>query len=362
MQNNVVLTRVSLLLICIIPIWSCQKESNAPVNQVPEYTVLKVNSQETVLTKTFPAIIEGQEDIDIRPKIEGYIEEIYIDEGAVVKKGDLLFKINAPQYAELLKAAEVDVKNAQIQVEKAKPLVVEGIINTYELEAAELALEAKKSALTRAKTDLGYTIIKSPVDGVVGTIAYRTGSLVNPQLQTPLTIISNIDKIHAYFSMDEREFLNFYASHEGNTIEEKLKNFPKVNLQLSNGNVLGEEGSITSVSGVLNQATGSARFRATFNNEDKKIRSGGSCNIIIPQKLASAILVPQKSTFEMQDKRMVLKVEDNKVYTTEIHTLNNSTENNFVVTNGLSSGDVIIYEGAGNLRDSMEIQPKIIRN
>lgn len=361
MKYTAVIYRFSCVMVCAILLSSCHEEAPQQWNQVQEYAVLKMNKQEVTLKKTYPAIVEGREDIEIRPRIDGYIETIYVDEGASVKQGDILFRINAPQYAEYLKSAKAAVKNAEIQVNKAKPLVEEGIINKYELDAAELNLEAQKAALAKAQSDAGFTTIKSPVNGVVGRIPYRTGSLVNPQLQIPLTVVSDISKVHVYFTMDEREYFNFYSLYEGNTLEEKLKNFPQVQLQLPNGEILEEKGNITAISGVLDRQTGSARFRATFPNKHQKIRSGGSGTIIIPNTIENAMTVPQRSTFELQDKHMVYKVINDRVFTTEIEIMPTSTAKEYVVTKGLSTGDLIVYESAGSLRDSVQIQPKLMK-
>ncbi len=361
MQHNQIKFKIAVLMFLGGFLFSCNTEGESQqAQQVPQYPVLKVTTEPTTLQRKYPAIIQGEEDIEIRPKIQGYIQKIYVEEGARVKKGDPLFKINAPQYAEMVRAAQSAVQNAEIKVRKTEPLVEDEIVNAYELDAAKLDLEAKKAALAQAQADLSYTFIKSPVEGVVGAIPYRTGSLVSPQGVTPLTVVSNIENVKVYFSMDEKEYFDFYTTYKGETVTEKLKEFPNVKLQLPNGSILQEEGTITAIGGLLNQQTGSARITAVFPNKDQKIRSGGSGKIIIPQSVSSAILIPQKSTFEIQDRRMVYKVKENRVFTTQIETMPTTIENDFVVTEGLSPGDLIVYEGAGSLRDSLQINPKTI--
>ena len=355
--------RISFLMLILFgALWSsCKEESTQNMAQAaPQYPVLKITEAPTTLQRKYPAVIQGEEDIEIRPRIDGYLQKIYVEEGSRVKKGDLLFKIDAPQYNEVVKAAQSAVKNAELKVQKATPLVEEGIINQYELDAAKLDLEAQRASLAQAQANQGYMFIKSPVDGVVGAIPYRTGSLVSPQVVAPLTVVSDIDNVKVYFSMDEKEYLEFYADHEGNSVDDKLKSFPKVKLQLSDGSILESEGEITAISGLLNQQTGSARLTAVFPNANQRIRSGGSGKILIPQSFSSAIMVPQKSTFELQDKRMVYKVKDDRVFTSEIKTMPTTVDNKFVVTEGLSEGDIIVFEGAGTLRDSLQIKPNII--
>ncbi|WP_127136913.1 efflux RND transporter periplasmic adaptor subunit [Flagellimonas oceanensis] len=350
-----------LFVALVASISSCGGKETGQMGQIPQYPAIKLQRAQTTLEKKYPATIEGREDIEIRPKVEGYLEKIYVDEGAVVKKGDLLFKINAPQYQQSVISAESAVKNAQIHVDKTRPLVEDDIVNPYELEAAILDLKAKKADLVQARTNLGYTMIKSPIDGVVGKIPFRTGSLVSPQVQNPLTVVSDIAQVHIYFSLDENEFLSLYNSYQGSTLDEKLKHFPKVHFNLSNGQRIAAEGVITSISGLLDQQTGTARIRATFPNKDHSLRSGGSGTIVLGQTMPDALLVPQKSTFELQDKRMVYKVVDNHVVSTEIQVMSMATNEDFVVTQGLSPGDVVVYEGAGTLREDMEIQPQLIQ-
>lgn len=350
-----------LATVLLVAIGSCGNKETAQGGQVPEYPAVEVQQAKTVLEKKYPATIAGREDIEVRPKIEGYLEKIYVDEGATVKKGDLLFKISAPQYQQTVIAAESAVKNAQIHVDKTHPLVTDTIVNPYELEMAILDLQAKKADLVQARANLGYTLIKSPVDGVVGEIIFRTGSLVSPQVQQPLTVVSDINEVHVYFSLDEREFMDLYNAYEGETLDEKLKHFPKVQLVLSNGERAKADGTITSIAGLLDRNTGAARIRATFPNSDYMIRSGGSGSLIMEQTYQNALLVPQKSTFELQDKRMVYKVVDNRVVSTEIQVMSLATNESFVVTQGLVPGDIVVYEGAGTLREDMEIHPKIIQ-
>ncbi|ORL44221.1 RND family efflux transporter MFP subunit [Zunongwangia atlantica 22II14-10F7] len=361
MQNYHKEIRIMVIILFGGLLSSCKNESSQNMAQAaPQYPVLKITEAPTTLQRKYPAVIQGEEDIEIRPRIDGYLQKIYVEEGSRVKKGDLLFKIDAPQYNEVVKAAQSAVKNAELKVQKATPLVEEGIINQYELDAAKLDLEAQRASLAQAQANQGYTFIKSPVDGVVGAIPYRTGSLVSPQVVAPLTVVSDIDNVKVYFSMDEKEYLEFYADHEGNSVDDKLKSFPKVKLQLSDGSILESEGEITAIGGLLNQQTGSARLTAVFPNANQRIRSGGSGKILIPQSFSSAIMVPQKSTFELQDKRMVYKVKDDRVFTSEIKTMPTTVDNKFVVTEGLSEGDIIVFEGAGTLRDSLQIKPNII--
>ncbi len=339
---------------------------------VQAFPVFKVSPRNATLNSDYPATLQGQQNIEIRPKIDGYIDHIYIDEGSAVKKGQVLFRISAPQYAQdvnnsaaAVSSAEADVNAAQLQVNKTKPLVEKDIISHYELESAQLTLQARKAALKQAKanlansrTNLGYTTITSPVNGVVGTIPYKLGSLVNSNTAQPLTTVSNIGNIYAYFSLNEKQLLDFSRHYEGRTLEAKLSKLPPVSLLLSDGSNYPEKGRVETISGLINTQTGSASFRATFPNPMRLIRSGGSATVRIPQNLKDVIVIPQKATYELQGKRFVFVVDGSgKVKNTEIQIMDLATGQYYVVTNGLKAGDTVILEGTSNLQDGIAVKP-----
>lgn len=341
----------------------------------PTYQVVQVASKTATLQTDYPATLQGEQNIEIRPKIDGYIEQIYVDEGAVVKKGQLLFRINAPQYQQdvntanaAINSAEADVSAAELQVKKTKPLVDKGIISKYELESAEYTLQTRnaalaqaKAALANAKTNVGYTTIVSPVNGVVGVIPYKLGSLVSSTTTMPLTTVSNISNIYAYFSLNEKQLLDFSRQYSGNTLEAKLKQLPPVTLLLADGSEYPEKGKVETIAGLINTETGSASFRATFPNPVGLLRSGGSATVQIPVTVNNAVLVPQRSTYELQGKRFVYLVNDsNKVISTEIEVMSISAGQYFVVTKGLKEGDKIIYESTSTLQDSTAIKPELL--
>ncbi len=336
------------------------------------YPAFKVMAKTATLVTQYPATLQGEQNIEIRPKIDGYIEHIYVDEGATVKKGQLLFRISAPQYQQDLNtaqasihSAEADVQTAQLQVSKTKPLVEKGIISKYELETAENTLRVRQAALSQAKanlananTNLAYTIVRSPVDGVVGTIPYKLGSLINSNTAMPLTTVSNIRRIYAYFSLNEKQLLDFSRQYQGSTLEAKLKQLPPVRLILADGSEYPEPGKVETIAGLLNTETGTASFRATFPNPLGLLRSGGSATVTIPVTVSNAIVIPQRSTYELQGKRFVYQVTDsNKVLNREIEIMRTPAGQFFVVTNGLKAGDVIVYESASPIKDSTAIKP-----
>ncbi|MGI4751608.1 MAG: efflux RND transporter periplasmic adaptor subunit [Janthinobacterium lividum] len=339
---------------------------------IQSYPVFKITSKSTTLNSNYPATLQGQQNIEIRPKIDGYIDKIYIDEGSVVKKGQLLFRISAPQYAQdvintaaAISSAKADVSSAQLQVNKTKPLVDKGIISHYELESAQYTLQARKAALAQAqssqaiaKTNLGYTTVTSPVNGVIGTIPYKLGSLITSTTTQPLTTVSNISNVYAYFSLNEKQLLVFSRTVKGRTLDEKLANTPPVSLILSDGSAYPEKGRVQTISGLINTETGSASFRASFPNPVGLIRSGGSATVRIPQAINNAVLIPQKVTYELQGKVFVYIV-DNKgaVKSTEIQIMDLASGQYYVVTSGLKDGDTVVLDGTLSLRDGVVIKP-----
>ncbi|MEO6630793.1 MAG: efflux RND transporter periplasmic adaptor subunit [Mucilaginibacter sp.] len=341
--------------------------------QVPSFKTITLQPRSATLNTDYPASIQGLQNIEIRPKVDGFVEGIYVDEGSLVHKGQLLFKIKAPQYEQDVRTAEAgiqtaqaDVNTANLQVNKVKPLVEKDIISHYELESAQNTLQTKQAALAQAraalanaKVNLGYTTITSPVDGVIGSLPYKLGSLVNGTTADPLTTVYNTATIYAYFAMNEKNLLDFSRDSTGNTsIKTKLNNLPKVTLVLSDGTIYDHQGKVETVNGLINTNTGSANFRAAFVNPRGLLRSGGSATVRIPTVLKSALIVPQTVTYQLQDKRFVYVIDSqNKVKNVAITVMDNTPGQFYVVTGGVKSGDKIIAEGANNVQDGTQIKP-----
>jgi membrane fusion protein (multidrug efflux system) len=340
---------------------------------VPEYPVLTISHRQTTLFTDYPATIEGEQNIEIRPKIDGYIQSIHVDEGSTVKQGQLLFRINAPQYEQAMRTAQADIKIAQanvnsakMHVEKVRPLVEKDIISRFELESAEYNLESRQAALAQAQatlananTNLGYTSVTSPVNGVVGMIPFKLGSLVSSNTIQPLTTVSNIGRIFAYFSVNEKERLAFRRNTKGRTVQERLATLPPVTLILADGSEYEEKGKVETESGFINNQTGAATLRATFPNPGRNLQNGSSGKVRIPQTFDSVLLVPQQCTYELQGKRFVYLVEPSgNLKATQIDVLEGTSDGQFfVVEKGLKAGDKIVFEGINGLKDGMQIKP-----
>jgi membrane fusion protein (multidrug efflux system) len=365
---------LSILAASII-IASCGKNDKSAqaggAQPVKEYKTLTLELKSATLNTDFPASIQGQENIEIRPRVEGYIDKIYVDEGAVVKTGQPLFKISAPEYEQEVRTASASIKSAQaavssakLAVNKVKPLVEKGIISKYDLESAQYSYESAlatlaqaNAALVNAKTNLGYTTVTSPVNGVVGSIPFRLGSLVSSNNADPLTTVSSIGNVYAYFAVNEKILLNFQSTGSKGTLAQKIKQIPEVSLLLSDGSTYPEKGRIETVNGLINTETGSVNIRARFPNPRGIIRSGSSTTVRIPNAVKDAILVPQSATFELQDKTFAVTVgKDGKTKNVNITKMESTAGNYYVVTEGLKSGDQIVLEGVASLKDGSEIK------
>jgi membrane fusion protein (multidrug efflux system) len=363
------------ILAASIVIASCGKKDDKSAQaggapQVKEYKTLILQPQSATLNTDYPASIQGQENIEIRPRVEGYIEKIYVDEGAVVKTGQPLFKINAPEYEQQVRTASASIKSAQasvstakLAVNKVKPLVDKGIISKYELESAQYNYESAmatlaqaNAALVNAKVNLGYTTVTSPVNGVVGSIPFRLGSLVGSNTAEPLTTVSSIGNVYAYFAMNEKVLLSFTKSASG-PLAQKIKQLPAVSLLLSDGTEYSEKGRIETVNGLINTETGTVNIRARFPNPRGIIRSGSSTTVRIPNEIKDGLLIPQSATFELQDKIFAVTVgKDGKTKNVNITVMENTPGNYYVVTSGLNAGDQIVLEGVATLKDGSQIK------
>jgi len=344
----------------------------AAASQPKDFKVVTIAPQSATVNIDYPASIQGQENIEIRPRVDGYIEKIYIDEGAVVKAGQPLFKISAPQYEQEVRTATASVKSAQADVSAAKlavnkvtPLVQKQIVSKYELESAQFSYESALAALAQAqaslvnaRTNVGFTTVKSPVNGVVGSIPFRLGSLVGATTADPLTTVSSIGNVYAYFAFNEKQLLSITKDSTATSLAAKIKRIPPVSLLLSDGTEYAEKGHIETINGLINTATGSVNVRARFPNNKGIIRSGSSTKVRIPEDVKDVIIVPQSATFELQDKRFAVLVDkEGKTKNAVITVRDNTIGNFYIVESGLKAGDQIVLEGVANLKEGTQIKP-----
>ncbi|RAW00438.1 efflux RND transporter periplasmic adaptor subunit [Pseudochryseolinea flava] len=341
----------------------------APAQQFP---VLVLAQKQATTYQEFSTTIEGIQDIEIRPQVSGYIDRILVDEGAYVQKGQTLFIINDRIYREAhntanarLATAKANLATAELNVEKIKPLVSNNVVSDVQLKEAEAARDAAQASVNEAlalvqsaSINVGYTSVKAPADGYLGKIPFKTGSLVSMSTVEPLTVLSAVKAVYAYFSFSEVDFLNFTKNIPGKTLEEKLRQIPPVALALADNSIYPHTGKVEIVSGQFNDQTGAIAFRAIFPNADGLLRSGLTGKIRIPRVVDGAVIVPQESTFELQDKVFVLAVDAKNMVTSTPIGVADRFENFYLVSTGVKSGDRIVYAGLDKLRDGTVIDPQ----
>lgn len=353
--------------LCVGACSNQKAQQGATVNEV---AVMSVELGQTTLNNSYPVTIEGVQDVEIRPKVAGFITNVLVSEGDFVKKGQLLFELDSIQYKAAVETAqaavlvaEASIATAELNVETRTELFEKNIISEYELQTAKNTLASAKASLAQARAqllnaqdNLSYTQVESPADGVVGKIPYKVGSLVSSSVTTPLTTVSDIANILVNFSMTEKQLLEF--TREGGTMQEIINSFPPVQLVLADGSLYKEEGKVKTISGVIDPSTHSVRMQALFPNTRNVLRSGGTGNLLLPVTRDSLITVPQLATFELQDKKFVYIVSDSStLVSTEIQVFPESDGQNYFVTAGLKPGDRIAIEGVALLRNGAKIKP-----
>ncbi|SCX93528.1 efflux RND transporter periplasmic adaptor subunit [Flavobacterium caeni] len=365
----------SILLSSLVALflWSCADgNATAPAGQPATLPVLSINTQNATTDTEFPAAIRGKSDVEIRPQVNGTLEKAFVDEGAYVTAGQPLFKINDNPYREQLNnananlnAAEAAATNAQLEVEKLTPLVQNKVVSDYQLKSAKAALSAAKANVAQARAmvgtaqiNLGYTLIKAPVNGYIGRLPKKQGSLINIADPEALTTLSDIREVYAYFSLAEDDFINFKTQHDGSTLNEKLRKLPPVALVLSDNSVYGETGKIDMVDGQFDKNTGAITMRATFPNNKGLLRSGNTGRVKIALEHPNSLVIPQQATIEIQDKVFVFVLDKANKVTKQPVTVAGKTGTDYLIKDGLKTGDRIVAKGFENLADGAVIVPE----
>ena len=356
------------LVACCMAVVSC---GQAPTQQrAAEYSVQTITTTDRTIPTNYSATIRGRQDIAIYPQVSGTISQVCITEGQRVTKGQTLFIIDQVPYKAALRTAEANVEaakaavaTAQLTYDSKKELFSRNVVSQYDLSTAENSLLTAKAqlaqadaALVNAANNLSYTVGKVRSNGVVGTLPYRVGALVSASIPQPLTTVSDNSTMYVYFSMTAKQQLNLTRRY--GSIAETLKNMPDVQLQLNDGTVYDQTGRVESISGVVDTSTGSVQLRAVFPNENGLLLSGSTGNIIMPNLYKDCIVVPQTATFEIQDKVYVYKLVDGKATSSMIEVEKISNGREYIVTAGLTPGEVIITEGVGLMREGTPVVPK----
>jgi RND family efflux transporter MFP subunit len=342
-----------------------------PAQSLP---VLALNAAPATTYLEYSANVEGTTNVEIRPQVSGYLDKIYVEEGAYVTQGQLLFKINDRPYDAQLNnaqanttAAKANLEKAAIEVNRLQPLVDNHVISDVQLKAAQAAYDAAKATVNQAEAEgnnaginLGYTLIKAPVSGYIGRIPFKAGALVGKGEAQPLTIVSDVKEVYAYFGMSENDFLKFTNQFPGKTIDEKIKQLPPVELQLADKSIYASKGKIELMEGQFDRSIGAITFRATFPNAERLLRSGITGKVRIPQANTGLLPVPQTSTYEIQDRIFVFVVGDSsKVVGKQLHVVGKTTDY-YLVDKGVQAGDKIVFAGMDRLTDGAVITPQLL--
>lgn len=365
-------TNVSLLVVLALFFLFASCNSTGKQNEKsPDYQIMVVKPGSKTLETNYVSVIKGKQNVEIRPQINGTITEIRIEEGAAVRKGEILFIIDQAPYRAALKMATANVKSteaklatARMTVDSKEALRKEDIISDFDLQTARNALleaqanlELAEAQLNNAATDLSYTEIKSPVNGVAGMIPYRVGALVDNNIPEPLITVSDDEDVYAYFSMTENQVLDIIQQQ--GSLEKLIQNAAEVKLRLGNGTLYTHAGKIDAVSGTIEPGTGTVSLRAVFPNPERWLRNGGTGQVVLTTSKTDCIVIPQSATYEIQNRRFAYKVIDGKAVSTPIEVENTNDGKEYIVTSGLQDGDTIISEGAGLVREGAFVSKSI---
>lgn len=356
------------MLACCALLAAC---GNAPAEQTGgEYEVLTVSTSDKTLQTHYSAAIRGRQDIDIYPRVSGTLTRLCVAEGQTVRRGQLLFVVDQVPYQAALRTAEANVAAAraaiatsQLTYDSRKELYEQRVVSEFDLKTAYNALLTAQAQLAQAEAqevnaanDLSYTEVKSPADGVVGTLPFRVGTLVSPSMTKPLTTVSDNSNMYIYFSMTENQLLGLTRRYGSK--DKALAEMPSIGLQLNDQSTYPHEGRIETISGVIDSSTGTVSLRAVFPNAEGLLNSGGSGNVIIPEERKGVIVIPQTATYETQDKVRVYKVVDGKAQSAPVVVTRVNGGAEYIVESGLNPGDVIVSEGVGLLNEGTPVKAK----
>lgn len=300
---------------------------------------------DTTVTNEYVCQIRSIRNIELRAQEKGYLQDIYVDEGQSVKKGQLLFKIMPTLYEAELQSAQAEVDIAEIEVQNTQPLADKNVVSKNELNMAQAKLKKAKAELSLAKAHLAFTDIRAPFDGIVDKLHLKLGSLVEEG--ELLTTLSDNSKMWVYFNVSEPEYLSYEKA--------KTRGNLSVNLLTADKQPFEYPGVVETIEGEFNNETGNIAFRATFPNTQGILRHGETGTILIKEPLKDAIIIPQKATLEILDKKYVYVVDKNNVVTLRPITIGAEMPDLYVIKEGLSEGDRILLEGLRKVKNNDKI-------
>lgn len=346
MKQLVALSSLIFMLLCM----SCHSE-NHEENESFTLVVTSPLQQDTVINKEYVSQIHSFQHIELRALERGYLQRVYVDEGDFVKKGQLLFQVMPMVYQAEVGKAKAEVNFAEIEYQNTKNLADSNIVSQSELALAGAKLDKAKAELNLANTHLGFTEIRAPFDGIVGRFQVRLGSLLDEG--ELLSTLSDNSKVWVYFNVPEAEYLDYTATGS-------LEDLPPVFLQMANNKIFENPGIIETIESDFNNENGNIAFRATFQNPKGILRHGETGNILMPVEVENALIIPQKATFEILDKKYVFVVGQDNVLESRQITIGQEIPHLFVVIEGLKKTERILVEGLRRVKNKQEINPEFV--
>ena len=357
------------LMMALLLTLSCGGEKKKPHDAV-QYKTLVVSKKDMTLSHQYSARLTGRQIVEVRPQVSGNITRICINEGDAVRKGQLLFVIDQVPYRAALDVAVAARKTAEARLATAKMnydnearlqqgnVVGEVSVQTMRnaLSEAEAALATARAQEVNARNNLSYTEVKSPVSGVASMIPWHVGSLVSSNISEPLVTVADDSEVYVYFSISENQALDLIAQY--GSIEDFINKAPAVSLRMNNGKEYDKQGRISAISGTVDAETGAVALRATFPNPNGLLHHGGSATVLLPTHRTDCIVIPQEATYELQNRMFVYRVVNGKTKATPITLYPQNNGKEYIVEEGINVGDTIIAEGAGLLKDGIEVRGK----
>jgi membrane fusion protein (multidrug efflux system) len=358
----------ALYMLSIIWLTGCGVKGNTEkkIKDI-ELPVFQLRSKDTTLNRSYVASINAYQNVELRAKVSGFLEGILVDEGQYVKKGQLMFRLNDAEFKvqvseakAMLTSAMAEVKSAEVELRRVQSLVDKKIVTETDLDLANAKLVAAKAKVDealakeeKAKINLAYTAVRAPFDGIIDRIPHKLGSLVTEG--TLLTRVSDNHAMHVYFKVSEQEYLTYVKNKQAGHHRQQ----PAI-LMLADGTVYKYPGKIETMEGEFDKETGSIAFRAVFPNPSGMLKHGASGNILLTSVISKALLVPQRSVLEIQDRNYVFVLRDDYKVQMKSFVPESRVDDYVLVKSGLNEGDRIIYEGVQNIKEGSSIIPRMI--
>ncbi|MEE1222892.1 MAG: efflux RND transporter periplasmic adaptor subunit [Bacteroidaceae bacterium] len=380
MKKNVTNVMFAALAGMVLLAGCGQKQQSLPA---ANFKTMKVEAKTVTLESKYSATIRGRQDIDVYPQVGGTLQALRVTEGQKVKKGQVMFVIDQVPYIAALNTAKAALEaatsavttaqsaeaTAKLSYESKKALHEQKVVSDFDLQtarnswqsaqaqvkSAQAQVAQAKAQLVNAQNSLSYTEVKSPADGVVGTLPFRQGALVGPSMPVALTTVSDNSRMYVYFSVNEARLLEM--TRESGSIDSAIMKMPDVKLQLVDGTMYGTTGRVESVSGVVDRSTGSVQMRAAFDNAQGLLHSGSTGNVIMPVEMKDCLVIPSTATVQAQDKFRVYVVDKDGIAKERIVKLHPQTvDDERIVLSDLKAGEEIVSEGAGMVKEGQKVK------